>query len=102
MLLPSWRQPAARERDTDREMSTASFGQTDYLWQCVGKASRGQGLSFVGAWSAYHLPPELGGARGAFAASQTPWKLELRSTHRGGWGGSEYDADDRLLACGAV
>ena len=32
MPLQSCREPAAREQDTDREVSPASCGQTEYLW----------------------------------------------------------------------
>lgn len=33
MPLQSWREPAAREQNIDREVSPASWGLIEYLWQ---------------------------------------------------------------------
>lgn len=63
---------------TARMSTGMSYGQMGSLWQCVEGLEGLKGLD--GAWSAYHLPPELGGAHCDFAVSLPLWEYELWST----------------------
>ena len=76
----AWSSALQRAQQVEREawttrIPTALYSQTGLLWPCVEKAPSGQRLRPDGAWNAYHLPPELGGAHTDIALPQSCWSM---------------------------